>query len=665
VVDTIPFKYRAFLSYSHRDKAWADWLHVALEKFRIDPDLVGRASPAGAVPRHLRPIFRDREDFSAGHSLTEQTLAALAGSQFLIAICSPNAAKSHYVNEEIRHFKAIGRGAQVIAIIVGGEPGDAEQECFPPALRVKIAPDGTPTDEPEEPIAADARPQGDGKRMAILKVAAGLIALPFDDVRKREAIAENRRVKFVAAGVLVFAVLALLVGYLFVEHRHQLALDEARFAAAEKQKREQEHQYQEQQQQLAEIKKTLLAISPLRAAPGAERAVGAAVDAAAQGAAAGDARWQRALALLQAGNVKEAEPLFRAVADEKVARISQDKKDAVAAYRNLGAIAGLADPKRAREAYAQAVALDPDDREALYWHGWLQLLAGSLGLADRDLNRLLQVSTAAQDDRGIYRAYLRLGEVFTQRGNLRGARDYEDHAYDISRRNAERRPDDLEWRRELSVAYEKVGDVQVAQGDLVGALRSYRDSLAIADRLATSDPGNAGWQRDLSVAYGEVGDVQVAQDDLAGAMNSYRDSLAIRERLATSDPGNAGWQRDLSVSFGRLGDVQVAQGDLPGALRSYHDSLAIRERLATSDPGNADRQRDLSMSYANLADAFRKASDNTKALDVLRQGRAIMVRMASLSPNNVAWKRDLAWFDGQIAELVPPASRTERRRRIP
>jgi hypothetical protein len=154
VADTVPFKYRAFVSYSHRDKGWAEWLHAALEKFRIDPDLVGRTSPAGPVPRHLRPIFRDREDFSAGHSLTEQTLAALEASQFLIAICSPNAVKSHYVNEEIRHFKAIGRGARVIAVIVDGEPGDAERECFPPALRVKIAPDGTTTKEPEEPIAA-------------------------------------------------------------------------------------------------------------------------------------------------------------------------------------------------------------------------------------------------------------------------------------------------------------------------------------------------------------------------------------------------------------------------------------------------------------------------------------------------------------------------------
>jgi len=98
------FKYRAFISYSHRDAPWARWLHNALERYRVDRDLVGRATPAGSVPKTLRPIFRDRDEFSAGHSLTEQSLTALDASQFLVVLCSPNAAHSKYVNEEVRYF---------------------------------------------------------------------------------------------------------------------------------------------------------------------------------------------------------------------------------------------------------------------------------------------------------------------------------------------------------------------------------------------------------------------------------------------------------------------------------------------------------------------------------------------------------------------------------
>jgi hypothetical protein len=55
------------------------------------------------------------------------------------------------------------------------------------ASRLKTVPDSTPTGEPEEPIAADARPEGDGKPMALIKVAADLIVLPFDN---REPIAD-------------------------------------------------------------------------------------------------------------------------------------------------------------------------------------------------------------------------------------------------------------------------------------------------------------------------------------------------------------------------------------------------------------------------------------------------------------------------------------------
>jgi hypothetical protein len=189
-------KYRAFLSYSHRDTAWAKWLHRALEAYRIDKDLVGRETAHGPVPKTLRPIFRDREDFSAGHSLSEQTLAALEASQFLIVVCSPNAAQSAYVNEEIRHFKALGRAARVIPVIVGGEPGDPQRECFPPALRFKLGADGALTDEREEPIAADARPEGDGKEIAKQKVVAGLLGLGLDEILRRAERARKRRIRF-------------------------------------------------------------------------------------------------------------------------------------------------------------------------------------------------------------------------------------------------------------------------------------------------------------------------------------------------------------------------------------------------------------------------------------------------------------------------------------
>jgi len=61
----------------------------------------------------------------------------------------------------------------------------------------------------------------------------------------------------------------------------------------------------------------------------------------------------QALDLLKVGKVEEASSLLQAFADDKSARIKQDSKQAATAWRNLGAIAGLRDPKRARDAYAR------------------------------------------------------------------------------------------------------------------------------------------------------------------------------------------------------------------------------------------------------------------------------------------------------------------------
>jgi hypothetical protein len=216
VPEVAAFKYRAFLSYSHRDTTWVKWLHKALEGYRIDKDLIGRETIHGPVPKSLRPIFRDREDFAAGHSLTGQTLAALQASQFLIVICSPNAARSQYVNEEIRRFKTLGRSDRIIPIVVDGEPGDPQRECFPPAARFKVGPDGELTDEREEPIAADARPQKDGREIAKQKVVAGLLGIGLDEILRRAERARKRRniIRIGAAGVALVVVMGGAVGWI-------------------------------------------------------------------------------------------------------------------------------------------------------------------------------------------------------------------------------------------------------------------------------------------------------------------------------------------------------------------------------------------------------------------------------------------------------------------
>jgi len=160
-----PFKYKAFISYAHRDKPFVDWLHRALETYRVRRRLIGSPGRDGPTPARLFPIFRDREELPSASDLGGELARAMEASARLIVICTPHAVHSHRVDEEILAFKRMGREDRILAVIVEGEPNaeDPGLECFPRSLRFSLAPGGALSNEPAEPLAADARPEGDGR----------------------------------------------------------------------------------------------------------------------------------------------------------------------------------------------------------------------------------------------------------------------------------------------------------------------------------------------------------------------------------------------------------------------------------------------------------------------------------------------------------------------
>lgn len=119
-------RYMAFLSYSHQDAETAEWLHEALEEFKVPPRLVGQLTELGAVPKKLTPIFRDRHELAAAPDLGDEIEEAIAGSRFLIVLCSPAAAKSRWIDEEIACFKRLHEEDLILAAIVDGEPFASE-----------------------------------------------------------------------------------------------------------------------------------------------------------------------------------------------------------------------------------------------------------------------------------------------------------------------------------------------------------------------------------------------------------------------------------------------------------------------------------------------------------------------------------------------------------
>lgn len=189
-------RYSAFISYNHRDRDWAVWLHRALESYRIPKRLWGQAAPWGPLKSKLPPVFRDRDELATSVDLGASVRDALAQSATLIVICSPNSAKSKWVNEEIKTFVESGRGQHIRLIIVDGEPHspDPDRECLPPFLLRGGEP---------EPLAADVRKQADGRNGARLKIIAGLIGVSFDELRQREAVRRQKRLAALATAATI------------------------------------------------------------------------------------------------------------------------------------------------------------------------------------------------------------------------------------------------------------------------------------------------------------------------------------------------------------------------------------------------------------------------------------------------------------------------------
>lgn len=209
-------RYWAFISYSHADKSWADWLHKALENYPMPRDLVGKPCPADApIPKRFVPVFRDREELPTATDLGAVIARALKHARFLVVICSPRSAASPWVEKEIVEYKRLHGEDRVLCLIVDGEPwastgkkGFSENdECFPKAVRYRLGENGELSDVPTEPIAADARDGKDGRENAVIKLMAGLLGVGFDDLRRREQAYQKQRLRRMQITSGVFALL--------------------------------------------------------------------------------------------------------------------------------------------------------------------------------------------------------------------------------------------------------------------------------------------------------------------------------------------------------------------------------------------------------------------------------------------------------------------------
>lgn len=203
-------EYFAFISYQRKDEEWAERLRNKLEHYRLPSNV--RKQDA-SLPKEIRPIFRDALEL-AGGVLAKEIETALQNSKFLIVICSPNSAKSPWVNKEIQTFIDLGREDRIIPFIIDGTPfsDNRDTECFPPALRSLKG--------EKELLGININELG--RDAASIKVVARMFGLKFDTLWRRYEREQRRKKWMWIGGSMLLALLGLGIGAYFVKQNRTI-----------------------------------------------------------------------------------------------------------------------------------------------------------------------------------------------------------------------------------------------------------------------------------------------------------------------------------------------------------------------------------------------------------------------------------------------------------
>ena len=210
-------KYDAFISYRHSelDKFVATTLQRKLEAFSLPKGVKSKTDK-----RRIERVFRDQDELPLSSNLSEPIHIALNNSDFLIVICTPRLPESKWCEEEISTFINLYGREKILAVLAEGEP----EESFPPLLTgedyEETLPDGSKVKKHRsfEPLAADVRGKSNKEIRkalddAVLRIAASLFELNYDDLKQRHRERKIRRmfsiISSVAAAFMLFSAVCI------------------------------------------------------------------------------------------------------------------------------------------------------------------------------------------------------------------------------------------------------------------------------------------------------------------------------------------------------------------------------------------------------------------------------------------------------------------------
>lgn len=632
-------RYAAFISYSHADEHWARWLQRSLERYRV-PRRLRRVPGAGKpLPSRLYPVFRDRDELASSNDLSAAIQSAVDDSDALIVVCSPAAAASQWVNAEIRRFKSSGRDGRIFTVVVAGSTNRAAPDCaFPPALLVTE--DGRTL---PEPLAADPAEHADGRRGALLKIAAGLLGVGIDELRRRDAQRQVRLWSAVAAGAVTVAAvtIGLAIAAQFARKEADLRRGQAEKLIAF---------------MLGDLRARLEPMGKLEVLD----AVGD--EAMAYFSTLGDRatdpeRLSRAMALRQIGEVRRSQGLL----DEA----------SVAFEESLRQVARLHADSPRNDDYLFELG------QSEFWVGQTAFERNDLATAVAALGRYMEHSRALVDrdpdnadyQRELAYAYSNLGTLAREGRRPGEALTHFQGSAAIEQRLLDASPDDADLRYSLAESHSWAGSCLLDLGRLDDSEQSFRRALDLLEVLHRKG-GNPRHSEEYADVGALLAGVLANRGEAARAVAQLEQSNSVYAALVRHDPSNASWHRSRLRGERLLGELDLALPDRNVELAAMQGISDEFRRLADADTTNSWLQQDLALAERLYAMSLWEADEVEAALVVSRQsherisavaskaGRATLRLNAALVADTYGLLLDATGNPARAAEVWSGALRT-------
>lgn len=594
------YRYKAFISYSHADEAWARWLHSAIEAYRVPRNLVGSKTAVGEVPARIKPIFRDRDELSSAVDLGSTVKQALSDSENLIVICSPAGAASLWVREEIREFVRLGRKDRVFCVITDGEASESGSIAA-------VFPDAIAEAGMQEPLAADVRKWADGKQLAKLKLIAGLLGLPLDKLRRRELQRRRKTLALmIAASVAVIAIIIVAVS--------------SRMAA---------EQRRNSGESLVGYKLNELRVM-LKQAGDPEKLVRL-------------EEWSAdKLTALIADAGPQTEDLARTALQLRDEGIKQwDTGDMSSSLQSFNASWALLAEIYRRDRNNQTAFFELGQAE--YWIGQVHVDSGETELAEAAFlsyaeitRRLIQMQPKnAEWVMEMAYALSNIGNLETSRDGINPDRtlQYMQSALEYNQIALVLEPDNDYYRSELGQSHAYLADAQRKVCDLDGALQSRSEGLALETALLEADPNNPERQKYLAWALTGYARVQVLLGLNDEARKNYEKSLWLIEQSIRPDE-RARTTRDLAERRDIIIWLDAMSGRIDEAWAGSESQAEDWQKLIEAGLDNLSTLVTYTTYLLDRAWLANERGDSEQAADLIEQGMILLQTEASRLLNN-------------------------------